>query len=191
MENATLLMVTHSQMEGKRILLRPVSLKDAEDMFEYTSDEETTRFIYAQHEDLNKTKQVIANYFMKEWLGKYAIVLKDSNKMIGTIEFRVHEAIKSGELGFTLNRHFWGKGYMTEAGKLVLELAFDVLGLERVYAMHDIKNSASGKVMRLLGMTYEGTLRRNHLLKGTFADSAHYSILKEEYVNSEKGNNDL
>jgi ribosomal-protein-alanine N-acetyltransferase len=70
MENVTLLMVTHSQMEGERILLRPVSLKDAEDMFEYTSDEETTRFIYEQHEDLNKTKEVIANYFMKEWLGK-------------------------------------------------------------------------------------------------------------------------
>jgi ribosomal-protein-alanine N-acetyltransferase len=84
MENVTLLMVTHSQMEGERILLRPVSLKDAEDMFEYTSDEETTRFIYVQHEDLNKTKQVIANYFMKEWIGKYAIVLKESNKMIGT-----------------------------------------------------------------------------------------------------------
>jgi ribosomal-protein-alanine N-acetyltransferase len=155
-------------------------------MFEYTSDEETTRFIYAQHKDLDKTKQVISNYFMKEWLGKYAIVLKESNKMIGTLEFRVHEANRSGELGFTLNRHYWGKGYMTEAAKLVLELAFDVLGLERVFAMHDVKNPASGKVMSRLGMTYEGILRRNHLVEGVFADSAHYSILKEEYVNSEK-----
>jgi [ribosomal protein S5]-alanine N-acetyltransferase len=184
MDNVTHLIVTHSHMEGERIVLRPVSLEDAEDMFEYTSDEETTRFIYAQHEDLNKTKEVIANYFMKEWLGKYAIVLKESNKLIGTIEFRVHEANKSGELGFTLSRHFWGKGYMTEAGILVLELAFDVLDLERVFALHNIKNLASGKVMNRLGMTYEGTLRRNHLVKGVFADSAHYSILKEEYVNS-------
>jgi ribosomal-protein-alanine N-acetyltransferase len=102
------------------------------------------------------------------------------------IEFRVNEAIKSGELGFTLNRHFWGKGYMREAGKLLLELAFDVLSLERVFAMHNVKNSASGKVMIHLGMTYEGTLRRNHLAKGIFADSAHYSILKEEYVSSER-----
>jgi ribosomal-protein-alanine N-acetyltransferase len=75
---------------------------------------------------------------------------------------------------------------MTEAGKLVLELAFDVLGLERVFAIHDVKNPASGKVMSRLGMTYEGTLRRNHLVEGVFADSAHFSILKEEYVNYEK-----
>ncbi|MBW7455686.1 GNAT family N-acetyltransferase [Paenibacillus sepulcri] len=185
MENATLLLVTHSRMESERILLRPVSLKDAEDMFEYTSDEETTRFIYAQHQDLNKTKQVIANYFVKEALGKYAIVLKDSDKMIGTIEFRVHEANQSGELGFTLSRQHWGKGYMTEAGQLILALAFDVLGLERVFAMHDVNNPASGKVMIRLGMTYEGTLRRNHVANGVFADSANYSILKEEYgVNS-------
>jgi [ribosomal protein S5]-alanine N-acetyltransferase len=183
MENIILLLVTHSQVEGERIILRPISLDDADDMFEYTSDEETTRFIYEQHKDLNKTKKVIANYFVKESIGKYAIVLKESNKMIGAIEFRVHEANKSGELGYTLSRHFWGKGYMTEAGKLILELAFNVLGLERVFASHDVRNDASGKVLSRLGMKYEGILRRNHMVKGILTDSAHYSILKEEYIN--------
>ncbi|WP_227013784.1 GNAT family N-acetyltransferase [Paenibacillus psychroresistens] len=133
---------------------------------------------------MDKTKEVIANYFVKESIGKYAIVIKESNKMIGAIEFRVKEANKSGDLGFTLSRYYWGKGYMTEAGKLILGLAFNILDLERVYAMHDIKNPASGKVMSRLGMTNEGILRRSHMLKGEFADSAHYSILKEEYVNA-------
>lgn len=180
------LMVTHSQMESERIRLRPVSLNDADDMYEYTSDEETTRFIYEQHKDLDHTKKVIANYFVKESIGKYAIVLKDSNKMIGAIEFRVHEANKSGELGYTLNRHYWGKGYMTEAGKLILGLAFNVLGLERVFAAHDVRNGASGKVLNRLGMQKEGILRRSHMVKGVLTDSVHYSILKDEYINSEK-----
>ncbi len=138
MSNLNLLIVKHNQMESERILLRPISLQDAEDMYEYTSDEETTRYIYAPHKDLEQTKNVIANYFVKEPIGKYAIVLKESNKMVGAIEFRVHEWNKSGELGFTLNRHYWGNGYMTEAGKLILELAFEVLGLERVYAGHEV-----------------------------------------------------
>jgi len=186
MKKLNLLQVEHNQMEGERIILRPVSLDDAEDMYEYTSDEETTRFIYEPHKDLNQTKTVIANYFVKEPIGKYAIVLKENNKMVGAIEFRVHEWNKSGDLGFTLNRYFWGKGYMTEAGKLILGLAFDVLGLERVYAGHEVKNSASGKVLIRLGMKCEGILRKDQMIKGALVDSVHYSILKEEYLNSEK-----
>lgn len=184
MENINVLMAAHREMESERILLRPVSWDDAEDMYEHTSDEETTRFIFEQHQDLNQTKRLIANYFLKEPVGKYAIVLKESRKMIGTIEFRVHEWNKSGELGYTLSRHFWGHGYMTEAGKLILGLAFNVLGLERVYAESDVRNEASVKLMNRLGMTHEGTLRRNHMLNGVLNDSVHYSILKEEYVPS-------
>ncbi|WP_419881588.1 GNAT family N-acetyltransferase [Peribacillus sp. B-H-3] len=186
MSNLNLLIVKHTQMESERIILRPISLDDAEDMYEYTSDEETTRFIYEQHKDLDQTKNVIANYFVKEPIGKYAIVLKESNKMVGAIEFRVHEWNKSGELGFTLNRHFWGNGYMTEAGKLILGLAFDVLGLERVYAGHEVKNRASGKVLSRLGMKCEGILRKSEMIKGSLVDSAYYSILKDEYLNTEK-----
>lgn len=63
-------MVSHLQMESERILLRPVSLDDTNDMYEHTSDEETTRFIYEQHKDLNQTKKLIANYYLKEPIGK-------------------------------------------------------------------------------------------------------------------------
>ena len=184
MSNLNLLIVKNSQMEGDRIILRPVSLNDAEDMYEYTSDEETTRFLYEPHKDLEQTKSVIANYFIKESIGKYAVVLKESNKMIGAIEFRLHEWNKSGELGFTLSRHFWGNGYMTEAGKLILGLAFEVLGLERVYAGHEVKNSASGKVLSRLGMKCEGILRKSEMIKGSLVDGAYYSILKDEYFDS-------
>ena len=143
MGNSNLLLVKHSQIESERLILRPVSLADADDMFKYTSDEETTRFIYDKHTDLNRTKNLIANYFMKEPIGKYAIILKESNKLIGTIEFRVYEHNNSGELGYTLNRLFWGKGYMTEAGEIILDLAFNTLELECVYAEHDVRNGES------------------------------------------------
>lgn len=184
MNNLNLLLVKHNQMESERLLLRPITLNDAEDMFEYTSDEETTRFIYEQHKDLEQTKNLIANYFVKEPIGKYAIVLRESNKMVGAIEFRVDDWNKSGDLGFTLNRHYWGKGYMTEAGKLILSLAFNVMGLERVFSGHEVKNSASGKVLDRLGMKCEGILRKNQMIKGQLVDSVHYSILKEEYLDS-------
>lgn len=186
MKNINLLLVEHSRMESERLILRPVLLDDAEDMYEYTSDEETTRFLYEPHKDLNQTKSVIANYFVKESIGKYAMVLKETGKMIGAIEFRVHDYNKSGELGYTLNRHYWGKGYATEAGRVILKLAFELLDLERVFAEYEVGNSASGKLLSRLGMKHEANLRRNHMVKGVLVDSAYCSILKEEYVDSKE-----
>ncbi len=63
-------------------------------------------------------------------------------------------------------------------------LAINVLCLELVYAESDVMNEASIKLMNRLGMTHEGTLRRNHMMNGVLNDSVHYSILKEEYVTS-------
>ncbi len=181
MRNVNLGLAENSVMEGERIFLRPISIDDAEDIYEYTSDEKTTHFLYDQHEDLDQTKRMIANYFLKEPIGKYAMVLKENNKMIGAMEFRVHEWNKSGELGYTMNSKYWGNGYATEAGKLILGLAFNVLELERVFAGCDTRNVASGKVLIRLGMKLEGIHRRDQMVKGQLVDSEYYSILKEEY----------
>lgn len=182
MENITYLMVQHQQLMGQRILLRPVSLQDANDMFEYAADKETTRFLFESHKNLEATKKTIAEFFVKDPMGKYAIVLKENNKMIGTIDLRVDANHKKAELGYILNKQFWGNGYVTEAANLLIELGFQTLGLERIYAMYDIKNQASGRVMERLGMTSEGILRKNRLVKGQFSDDECYAILREEYA---------
>lgn len=171
----------HSQIEGDRIYLRPVQLSDAEDMYEYASDQETTRFVFDTHQSLEGTKENIARYFMASPLGKYAIVLKENHKMIGTIELRVEETHKKAELGYTLSKDHWNKGYTTEAGKLVLRLGFEMLELERIFAFYDERNAASGKVIEKLGMTYEGTFRHNRMSKGEIITDKIYAILKEDY----------
>lgn len=183
MLNSSYLLTKHTQLNGDRILLRPVNLEDAEDMHEYASDKENTRFVFEKHQDLKETKHTIAELFIKEPLGKFAIVLKESSKMIGTIALNVSPENRSAEMGYALNKRYWGKGYMTESGKLLLKLGFAVLELERIYARHDAKNCASGRVMQRIGMTYEGVLRRNRLIRGKFVDDVLYSILKEEYSN--------
>lgn len=185
LSNYNYLLLKNSELEGERIKLRPITLADAEDMYEFKSDIETTRYIYEPHQELTRTINSISNYYMKEPIGKYAIVLKETNKLIGVFEFRVHEHNISGEIGYTLNSRYWSKGYMTEAGRLMLDLAFNVLQLERVFAEHDTNNEASGKVLQRLGMTLEGVLRKNRMFKGQLVNSAHYSMLKEEYINGQ------
>ena len=182
----TLELMRHSVLEGERILLRPVALADASDMFEYASDEETTHFVFETHRDRAMTEEAIANYFMAAPTGKYAIVVKETKKMIGTIDIRPNQTDRIAEIGYTLNKNYRGNGYMTEAGKLITAMAFEVLKLEKVFAMHDILNPASGKVMKRLGMQPEGILRRHKFFKGRSCDMAYYGILKEAYFQEAK-----
>ncbi|WP_320164107.1 GNAT family protein [uncultured Trichococcus sp.] len=182
----TLELMKHSVLEGERILLRPVGLADAPDMFAYASDEETTRFVFETHRDRAMTEEAIANYFMAAPAGKYAIVVKDTQKMIGTIDIRPNLTDYIAEIGYILNKDYRGNGYMTEASKLVTTLAFEVLEMGKVFAMHDILNPASGEVMKRIGMQPEGILRRHKIFKGRCCDMAYYGILKEEYFRQAK-----
>lgn len=180
-----MLLAKNTRIETDRLILRPVTLEDAEDMFEYASDEETTYFVFDCHQSLEETEENIANFFMSDPLGKYGIELKETGKFIGTIDLRLKEKELKATLGYSMNKAYHGKGYMTEAGKAIVGLGFNVLGLERIQALHDERNEASGKVMQRLGMTKEGVSR--HVAKwkqGEWFNDVHYAILREEYFNS-------
>lgn len=179
--NKRFLLLENNTLEGERILLRPFAHTDLEDLYDINSDEETTRYIYPAHTSIEETKGLLANFFMKEPIGKYAVVLKETDKMIGTLELHLQGHNNSAEIGFTQNRHYWGNGYITEAAKLVLEVAFNKLQLTRVYAGCDVNNPASAKTLERIGMTYEGTFRQDHEFNGAYVDSKYYSILKSEF----------
>ncbi|WP_342231125.1 GNAT family N-acetyltransferase, partial [Enterococcus faecalis] len=110
--NYPLIFAENQRIETERLILRPVTLADAEDMYEYASDEETVRYVFLKNQTIAETRQNIAKFFMGEPLGKYGIEVKETGKMIGTIDLRVNETNNIGELGYVLNRAFWGNGYM-------------------------------------------------------------------------------
>ncbi|MBC2021746.1 GNAT family N-acetyltransferase [Listeria booriae] len=182
MESYSYVLTEHQTIQTERLILRPITLADARDIFEYASDEDNTKFVFDTHPDIDHTRKQIAEYFVATPLGKYGITLTETGKLIGTIDLRIDTTAKSGCLGYALNKAFWGNGYMTEAGFALLDLSFNKLELERVFSVHDVCNPASGKVMQRLGMTYEGTLRKSRLAKKVLVDDAYYSILKEEYI---------
>ena len=61
------------QLETERLILRPITMSDASDMFEYASDKETTHHVFSTHKTLKETEWVIANLFMRAPLGHFAI----------------------------------------------------------------------------------------------------------------------
>lgn len=103
-------LIKNKEIECARVILRPVSLEDAPDMFAYASDEETTRFVFERHQTLIGTEEAVGTFFLANPIGKYALELKEEGKMIGTIDIRVDEANKKGEIGYALSRHYWGHG---------------------------------------------------------------------------------
>ena len=179
--NKQLVLLQHATLESDRLLLRPFALTDAEDLYEINRDEQTTRYIYPPHKTLEETENLLINFFMQKPIGKYAIELKETGKMVSTFEIHLQGHNNSAEIGFTQNRAYWGNGYMTEAAKLVLDVAFNQLNLTRVYGGCDARNTASGQTLQRIGMTHEGTFRKDHEFNGEYADSHYYSILKEEF----------
>jgi len=169
-------------LDAKNILLRKFKKEDAEDVFEYGSDEETLKYlVWDGLKTIDDAKAAIIDYYWSQ-PGIFAIELKENKKCIGCIDLRLEAEHEKSSFGYVLNRKFWGKGYMTEALSAVLRLCFEKLDLNRVEIVHFIGNEASGKVMKKCGMELEGIFKQEVKVKGIFRDVAHYGITKERWL---------
>jgi len=114
-----------------------------------------------------------------------AITLRENGRLMGGIGLRLVEGHQNAELGYWLGVPFWGQGYATEAAREMLRYGFENLHLHRIFATHFKHNPASGRVLRKIGMRYEGC-QREHVLKwDQFLDSELYGILRREWENHE------
>lgn len=177
-------------LETERLILRPINLNDVESLYEYASDIENTTHVFPTHSSKEETKSVIAKYYMNAPLGKYGIELKSENKLIGTIDLRVEQEHKRGELGYALNLKYTGHGYMTEAGLALLLLSFDILELNQVKALHSTINPKSGEVMKRLGMKKIGIMPKNRVHKEKIVDDVIYAITDAEYIDMIENKNE-
>ena len=91
---------------------------------------------------------------------------------------------RSASMGYCLDGEAWGQGYATEAGRAVLQWAFDALDLNRVQAETDTRNAASARVLEKLGFVREGTLREDCVVNGEVSDSWVYGLLRREWQRS-------
>lgn len=115
---------------------------------------------------------------------KMFIIEKKDGTRIGMIHYfmvRSGDPYKLLEIGYTLIPSERNKGYCTEALKIIVDFIFLSKEVERIQATTDIENIASQKVLEKSGFTKEGIVRKMLFSKGKFADSALYSILREEW----------
>lgn len=172
-------------IETKRLLLRRMTMKDAQDIFEYSRDPEVARHVlWSAQKHISEAKEYV-RYMTKRYRddlpSSWGIIDKESGKLVGTIGYMsLSEENASVEVGYSLARWLWGKGLMTEALRAVIDYTFDAMDINRIEAQHELLNPSSGRVMEKCGMTKEGVLRQRLYNKGKFVDVALYSILRED-----------
>ncbi len=175
-------------LHTERLILRPIRRSDAKAMYEYTRDKEVARYVlWDPHRSLMDTCETISEMkrqYRHGWPCSFAIALAGSDQIIGTIGYMwLNTENCSAEIGYSLSRKYWNQGYMTEALKAVLDFSFNTLELHRIEAQHDIRNPASGQVMKKNGMIQEGILRDRLHNKGQYCTIAIYSIINPKDQN--------
>jgi [ribosomal protein S5]-alanine N-acetyltransferase len=153
------------QIKTERLVLRKPRIEDAYAIFAgWTQDQEVTRYLtWRPHERIEQTQEFVQGCIRAwDWDGEtrfpYMITLKENGQVIGMIDPRI-EVPKVG-IGYGAARAHWGKGYMPEAARAIIDWAFRQPSIYRVYATTDVENIASRRVLEKVGMQCEGILRK-------------------------------
>ncbi len=166
-------------LETAHLRLRPLSLSDAKRVFAYTSDPQMTEFtLWEPHKEVGESTAFIASVISGTW----GLIQKSDEVFVGTCSFIAWDTNnRRAEIAYALGRAYWGRGYMTEAVRAVIDFGFRRMGLNRIEARFVTGNSGSERVLQKVGMTREGLLRQQEFARGRYHDMMMYSILYEEW----------
>ena len=169
-----------------RLVLRQMRVSDYEDMYDYAKRTELTKFLlWSPHPSAEYTKTFLKFVMKRYRAGQFydwCIEEKKSGKMIGTCGFTsIDIEHRRGEVGYVINPDFQRMGYAPEAAEEIFKFGFFELDLNRVECRFMMGNDASLRVMKKLGMTFEGYMRDAMYVKGEYRTIGVCSILKEEY----------
>jgi len=146
-------------LHTQRLTLRPWTIDDLNDFFEYASVEGVGEAAgWPHHKDINESKKIL-DMFIAE---KKTFCIEYNGKAIGSLGVEEYnqshypelDSLQGRELGYVLNKDYWGKGLMTEACKKVIEYLFTELNLDFITCCYFIENDKSGSVQKKCGFKF-------------------------------------
>jgi ribosomal-protein-alanine N-acetyltransferase len=174
----------------ERLLLRDFDEHDWRPTLHYQSDSEFLRYNHWTKRTELDVRSLIRTFM--DWSREQprkrfqlAIVLKENNQLIGNCGLRMAYAqARIADLGYELDRRYWGKGYATEAAYALLTFGFEQLQLHRIWAYCVVENTASAHVLEKIGMRYEGCQVESEWMKGRWWTTLFYAMLDREWQQS-------
>jgi RimJ/RimL family protein N-acetyltransferase len=170
----------------KRLRLRWLTATDVPALFTIFSDPEVTRYwSHPAYSTMAEAEQLLARIhdcFHQRILFQWGLELCAAGAIIGTCTLSALDAThRRADLGFALGRSFWGHGYVAEALPVLVRFAFETLGLHRLTANADPRNTASLRALERLGFQREGYLRQHYLVNGEAQDGVLFGLLCSEF----------
>ncbi|HEY2643081.1 MAG TPA: GNAT family N-acetyltransferase [Galbitalea sp.] len=176
----------------ERVTIRLMTPDDVDAVYSYQSREDVCRYLLhgpRTREDLVErvSKYAEATTLAADgdyWqLGIELTVPERAAQFIGELYFTISNLESSrAEIGWTMHPDFHGHGYATEAANALLDVAFRDIGLHRVYAELDPRNTASIALCTRLGMREEAHFVQDLWFKGEWADTGIYALLRDEWL---------
>jgi len=173
-------------LSGAEVELRELRRSDAASLFTMVTTDEVARFISPPPTTIEGFENFIAWAHQQRSAGAYAcfaVTLKGYNDTaIGIFQVRELEpGFATAEWGFAIGSAFWGTGVFRASADLVLDFAFETLGVHRLEARAAIRNGRGTAALRKLGAVQEGLLRKSFLRNGEYLDQALYTILSDDW----------
>jgi RimJ/RimL family protein N-acetyltransferase len=172
-------------LSGSMITLRELRASDANDLLASLGTAEVTRLISPPPPTADGFEKFIAWTQRQRAAGKsiaYGVTLKGSDTVIGLFQVRsLTSGFDIAEWGFALGSDFWGTGIFMDAAQLVLDFAFDALGVHRMEAKAAVKNGRGNGALQKLGAVQEAVLRCSFLRNGVYLDQGYWTILKSAW----------
>lgn len=171
------------KFQTERLILRRYVLEDALGIFDcYAQDKEVTRFLtWRPHQSIEDSRTFVQGRIDAWTQGNdltWAVTTNDG-KLIGAIGLRIVDF--KADFGYVFGRLYWGKGYATEALQSIVQWSLQQPHIFRVWAVCDIDNTASARVMKKCGLEKEGVLKKwiiHPQLSDTPRDCFCYSITR-------------
>lgn len=168
----------------ERLILRPCTEADAEDLYAYAKDPRVGLAAgWRPHDSLEMTRERIRSAL--EAPDDFALADKDSGRLIGTAGFtgrhRKELPGPDDEIGYSLHPDYWGRGLMPEAVRALLRYGFEELGLRTIWCSHYDGNQKSKRVVLKCGFRYRFLRMQQIPDLGETRLALVYAVTKEEW----------
>ncbi len=171
-------------LEGDGFTLRELRVTDATSLLSLFTTEEVTRFISPPPTTVEGFARFIQWAQREREAGRYvcfAVVPEGYDTAVGLFQIRqLDPTFGTAEWGFALGSAFWGSGLFVAGAELIIDFAFDVIGVHRLEARAAVENGRGNGALRKVGAVREGILRKSFLRNGRLLDQALWSILPDD-----------
>jgi ribosomal-protein-alanine N-acetyltransferase len=180
------------RVDDGQLRLRPMRVDDWEAIHSFAGLHEVYRYQAWEPNTAEQTRDYVteaaAAYEDPSQTRFYLSATRPDERIVGLGQVTVHSRTwRCAEIGYTVHPEHWGRGYGTQIARLAVDFAFGELGMHRVEATCDPRNTASVRILRRIGMTHEGTLRHTMELRDGWRDSHVFSVLEDEWSRTHGG----